>query len=104
MAQEKGYRDYGHDMDNTDTIVDVGLSFTCDFEKEDLPAGGYDFVFLGNIIHGLNEEANQRLFDKIAAASSKVATIAILDQYSNVRGSAFVKGSVDRALTTFGKT
>lgn len=35
MAQEKGYRDYGHDMDNTDTIVDVGLSFTCDFEKED---------------------------------------------------------------------
>jgi 4-methylaminobutanoate oxidase (formaldehyde-forming) len=30
---EKGYRDFGHDMDNTDTISDVGLSFTCDFNK-----------------------------------------------------------------------
>jgi hypothetical protein len=63
-----------------------------DFEKDDLPKGGYDFIFLGNIIHGLREEGNQRLFDKIAAASSGTATIAILDQYSNVRGSAFVKG------------
>jgi hypothetical protein len=63
----------------------------CDFEKESIPKGDYDF-FLGNIIHGLNEEANQRLFANIAAASSKVATIAILDQYSNVTGSAFVKG------------
>lgn len=64
----------------------------CDFEKENLPNGDYDFIFLGNIIHGLSEEANQRLFDKIAAASSHVATIAILDQYSSVTGSAFVKG------------
>jgi len=32
--QEKGYRDYGHDIDNTDTIVEAGLSFTCDFQKE----------------------------------------------------------------------
>jgi glycine cleavage system aminomethyltransferase T len=32
--QEKGYRDYGHDIDNTDTIHEAGLSFTCDFEKE----------------------------------------------------------------------
>ena len=35
MLQEKGYRDYGHDLDNTDTLVEAGLSFTCDFEKED---------------------------------------------------------------------
>jgi 4-methylaminobutanoate oxidase (formaldehyde-forming) len=33
LRLEKGYRDYGHDMDNTDTIYDVGLSFTCDFDK-----------------------------------------------------------------------
>lgn len=64
----------------------------CDFERENLPKGEYDFIFLGNIIHGLGEEANQRLFDQIAAASSSVATIAILDQYSGVKGSAFVKG------------
>ena len=64
----------------------------CDFEQENLPLGEYDFIFLGNIIHGLGEEANQRLFDKIAAASSSVATVAILDQYSGVTGSASVKG------------
>jgi 4-methylaminobutanoate oxidase (formaldehyde-forming) len=34
-GQEKGYRDYGHDMDNTDTILECGLGFTCDFEKPD---------------------------------------------------------------------
>lgn len=34
LRLEKGYRDYGHDMDNTDTLLQVGLGFTCDFEKE----------------------------------------------------------------------
>ena len=34
LRMEKGYRDYGHDMDNTDTLLEVGLGFTCDFEKE----------------------------------------------------------------------
>lgn len=34
MLQEKGYRDYGHDIDNTDTVVEAGLGFTCDFDKE----------------------------------------------------------------------
>jgi heterotetrameric sarcosine oxidase gamma subunit len=34
LRMEKGYRDYGHDIDNTDTIVEAGLSFTCDFKKE----------------------------------------------------------------------
>ena len=63
-----------------------------DFEKGDLPAGRYDFVFLGNIVHGLREEANKLLFRKIASVTSSGATISILDQYSNVRGSAFVKG------------
>ena len=75
----------------TDVAERVDL-LECDFEKESIPRGEYDFIFLGNIIHGLTEEANQRLFANIAAAASNVATIAILDQYSNVRGSAFVKG------------
>lgn len=34
LRMEKGYRDYGHDMDNTDTLLECGLGFTCDFEKE----------------------------------------------------------------------
>lgn len=33
LRHEKGYRDYGHDMDNTDNILEVGLGFTCDFDK-----------------------------------------------------------------------
>jgi len=34
LRMEKGYRDYGHDMDNCDGIYEVGLGFTCDYEKE----------------------------------------------------------------------
>lgn len=37
LRLEKGYRDYGHDMDNTDTFLEVGLGFTADYEK----AGGF---------------------------------------------------------------
>jgi glycine cleavage system aminomethyltransferase T/glycine/D-amino acid oxidase-like deaminating enzyme len=33
LRLEKGYRDYGHDIDNTDTILEAGLSFTIDWEK-----------------------------------------------------------------------
>mmetsp|Transcript_21216 Transcript_21216/g.34192 ORF Transcript_21216/g.34192 Transcript_21216/m.34192 type:complete len:717 (+) Transcript_21216:1129-3279(+) len=35
LRMEKGYRDYGHDMDNTDTLLEVGLGFTCDFKKKE---------------------------------------------------------------------
>lgn len=34
LRMEKGYRDYGHDMDNTDTLLEMGLGFTCDFDKQ----------------------------------------------------------------------
>jgi len=34
LRLEKGYRDYGHDRDDTDEVVSTGLAFTCDFEKE----------------------------------------------------------------------
>jgi len=37
LRMEKGYRDYGHDLDNTDTILEAGLLFTCDFGK----SGGF---------------------------------------------------------------
>jgi len=35
LRLEKGYRDFGHDVDNTDTLVEAGLSFTCNFDKGD---------------------------------------------------------------------
>jgi glycine cleavage system aminomethyltransferase T/glycine/D-amino acid oxidase-like deaminating enzyme len=33
LRMEKGYRDYGHDIDNTDTVLEVGLGFAVDLAK-----------------------------------------------------------------------
>ncbi|MEA1902924.1 MAG: FAD-dependent oxidoreductase [Actinomycetota bacterium] len=33
LRMEKGYRDYGHDIDNTDSVVEAGLSFAVDLDK-----------------------------------------------------------------------
>ena len=33
LRMEKGYRDYGHDIDNTDGVVEAGLSFSVDMGK-----------------------------------------------------------------------
>ena len=34
LRMEKAYRDYGHDLDNTDHILSTGLAFTCDYDKK----------------------------------------------------------------------
>ncbi len=34
LRMEKGYRDYGHDIDNTDTILEAGLGFAVALDKE----------------------------------------------------------------------
>jgi 4-methylaminobutanoate oxidase (formaldehyde-forming) len=33
LRMEKGYRDYGHDIDNTDSVLEVGLGFAVDLGK-----------------------------------------------------------------------
>ena len=33
LRMEKGYRDYGHDIDNTDSVLEVGLGFAVDLTK-----------------------------------------------------------------------
>ena len=33
LRMEKGYRDYGHDIDNTDTVLEAGLGFAVAFDK-----------------------------------------------------------------------
>jgi 4-methylaminobutanoate oxidase (formaldehyde-forming) len=35
LRMEKGYRDYGHDIDNTDVPYEVGLGFAIDLKKPD---------------------------------------------------------------------
>lgn len=53
-----------------------------DFEQEELP-DGYDFAFLGQIVHGLSPEDNRELFDKLARATTERGTVAILDQFED---------------------
>jgi 4-methylaminobutanoate oxidase (formaldehyde-forming) len=33
LRMEKGYRDYGHDIDNTDSVLEAGLSFAVDLDR-----------------------------------------------------------------------
>ena len=33
LRMEKGYRDYGHDIDNTDTVLEAGLGFAVAWDK-----------------------------------------------------------------------
>jgi glycine cleavage system aminomethyltransferase T/glycine/D-amino acid oxidase-like deaminating enzyme len=35
LRMEKGYRDYGHDIDNTDSVIEAGLGFFVDLDKPD---------------------------------------------------------------------
>jgi glycine cleavage system aminomethyltransferase T len=35
LRMEKGYRDYGHDIDNTDSVLEAGLGFAVDLRKPD---------------------------------------------------------------------
>jgi glycine cleavage system aminomethyltransferase T len=34
LRMEKGYRDYGHDIDNTDSVLEAGLGFAVDFSHD----------------------------------------------------------------------
>ena len=37
---EKGYRDYGHDIDNTDSVLEAGLGFAVDLDKPAASSAG----------------------------------------------------------------
>jgi glycine cleavage system aminomethyltransferase T len=53
LRLEKGYRDYGHDIDNLDNVYDVGLSFTCDLSKE--------FNGKAHVLEAASQPRSQRL-------------------------------------------
>lgn len=59
-----------------------------DFEEEALPEG-YDFAFLGNIIHGIDPTGNRALFDKLAQATTDRGMIGVVDQFAGISGSQF---------------
>lgn len=76
--------------DNPDVAARIDL-VERDFEREELPAG-YDFAFLGNIIHGIDPDGNRELFGKLARATTDRGTVAIVDQLEGVSGSKFARG------------
>jgi 4-methylaminobutanoate oxidase (formaldehyde-forming) len=41
LRMEKGYRDYGHDIDNTDDALETGLGFVVDLNKADFIGKAY---------------------------------------------------------------
>jgi len=41
LRMEKGYRDYGHDIDNTDDALETGLGFVVDLNKTDFIGKAY---------------------------------------------------------------
>ena len=53
LRLEKGYRDYGHDIDNLDNVHDVGLSFTCDLSK--------DFNGKAHVLEAASQPRSRRL-------------------------------------------
>lgn len=61
-----------------------------DFEREELP-DGYDFAFLGNIVHGLSPDGNRELFAKLGRATTDRGTVALVDQLAGVSGSHFAR-------------
>ncbi len=61
-----------------------------DFEKEELP-DGYDFAFLGNIIHGVSPEGNRELFQKLSRATTEHGMVGIVDQFAGIKGSKFAR-------------
>ena len=62
LRMEKGYRDYGHDIDNTDGVVEAGLSFAVEMDK---PEGfiGRDQVASQLAARPLNRRLVQVLLD-----------------------------------------
>lgn len=61
-----------------------------DFEREELP-DGYDFAFLGNIVHGIDPAGNRQLFRKLAQATTERGMVVLLDQLADVSGSKFAQ-------------
>ncbi len=87
---EIGLEEAQKTLDERPEMVDRIDLVERDFEEEELP-DGYDFAFLGNIIHGIDPEGNRELFDKLARATTDRGMVGILDQFAGVSGSQFAR-------------
>ena len=48
LRMEKGYRDYGHDLDNTDSLAEGGLAFTANLARVTKHTGHFSPAFIGS--------------------------------------------------------
>ena len=69
LLMEKGYRDYGHDMDNTDTLLVCGLGFTCDFEENGI------FIGIENVIKQKNQQRTEGGLRKRNVRATELITL-----------------------------
>ena len=60
LRMEKGYRDYGHDIDNTDSVLEAGLGFAVDLDHDFL---GRDAVLAQKAAGPLTRRLVQVLLD-----------------------------------------
>lgn len=82
LRMEKAYRDYGHDLDNCDTLMEAGLAFTADTMK---PGG-----FLG--MHKLLE---QQAAGGPAALSQRLVQVLCTDpEQMMYRGEVLLRGGL----------
>ncbi|MFH5832072.1 methyltransferase [Halalkalibaculum sp. DA384] len=73
-------------------VADQIDTLEADFFEDEFPEG-YDYAFLGNIIHGNRPEQNQALFNRLGEKLTDKGTIGILDQFDNVSGSQFTRAT-----------
>jgi glycine cleavage system aminomethyltransferase T/glycine/D-amino acid oxidase-like deaminating enzyme len=66
LRLEKAYRDYGHDVDNCDTLMEAGLAFTADTAK----AGGF---------LGMHRVVEQREAGGVGALGARLVQVLCLD-------------------------
>lgn len=104
LRMEKGYRDFGHDMDNTDTLLEVGLGFTCDFDKPGLFRGAQKVLEQKKLgVPGLRQRLVQVLVDGYPDAMLYHAEIVYRDgvRVGDVRAGSYghtLGGSVGLAM------
>jgi len=78
-----------------------------DFHKDEL-GGPYDAIFLSNIVHGLDEESNQALVDRLVGALAPGGFLVVKDFFAEGSGmqpeGAVVFGMVMLMFTQGGRT
>jgi len=86
LRMEKGYRDYGHDIDNTDSVLEAGLGYGGSCFPKDVKALAFMAEEMGHeprILHSVmtvNEQRREMIVDRLKKTSGdlKGKTVGLL--------------------------